>query len=304
MKEEITLLDTDLLNSSEAKIYKYWKGVLAAQPGWHYSLDIIWTIGKIKSFNLPRGAIILDAGGGYGLLQFILSAMGYNVINVDLASRKKPLPYLPLFRIENYGFALKISSAYMAHLQKEKAKKKELIGVWLLFKRIMSWQIFDFIKEIFRKNSKGLISLYKADFSDLKFIRNESIDAIVSVSSIEHLKSIPRLRRAITEFERVLKPMSPMIITTSASENKSWYHKPSNGWCFGFKDINIIFKLEKPKSNFEKYREITIHINQSRYLRTNLPSYYFYTKNCGMPHGVWDVKYIPVGIIKWSSKSK
>lgn len=303
-QDNIKLLDTNLLKTKEFKIFQYWKKALAYEVGWHYPLDIVWILKELGKLNLKPNSLILDAGGGYGLLQFILAAKGYDVVSIDLAPRKKPLPFGIIFRISSSKNSGNSNLLYARHLENIRlAKFSTRAKLVLLIKRLAKWTPVNYLQAIARRGQYGSITFHQADLvqwneSDKKF------DAVVSVSALEHNKSFNKISKVVNNLENSLKPGAPMIITTSASNKESWYHKPSNGWCFEVKDLNNIFNLIKPGNNFGKYPEISARINQSRYLRKNLPGYYFYTKDCGMPFGIWDVKYLPVGIIKWKSKSK
>ena len=88
--DKIQLLDTNLLKKEELfKEITYWKDLLGIKIGWSYMLDFIWQLDRFNSLNLPKGSLILDAGAGNGLLQYILSARGYNVISVQSSWRTK-----------------------------------------------------------------------------------------------------------------------------------------------------------------------------------------------------------------------
>lgn len=303
MKNECLLLAADLLRTKEFKEYKYWKNALAAEPGWHYALDIIWIIKKIKSLKLPKSATILDAGAGYGLMQFILAGMGYNVISVDYSPRKIPFPYIFMFNLKNSSTPSSTTGKYIKHLNKISGDQKNiLIKLLLIVKRVSSWNFISFITQTLKKTSHGNIQFLKADFSNLKMIKSHTVDAIVSVSAIEHCPSFHHIQKSVKEFERVLKDNSPMIITTSAAKHKTWFHKNSQGWCFSKEDLSKLFSLQKSGKEYQNYKEIFYNINGSVYLQKSLPSYYFYTERCGMPKGIWNVTYLPVGIFKRTGK--
>ena len=91
MKNRIELLNVDLLNQSDllAEI-DHWLKVFNWQQGWHYDLDIIWTLNCIEEYGLKPGSTIMDAGGGLGITQFLLAARGYNVISLDFNTRSIP----------------------------------------------------------------------------------------------------------------------------------------------------------------------------------------------------------------------
>ena len=99
--DKITLLDTDLLQNE--KLFReviYWKNFFRAQLGWHYVLDLIWKLEKIDLLELPKGSRIIDAGAGYGLMQYILAGRGFNVISIDFAPRKITWPKSWIFQMK------------------------------------------------------------------------------------------------------------------------------------------------------------------------------------------------------------
>ena len=87
LAEKIELLSLDLFDtlSEEISIVEKFKKHFDASMGWHYYLDLAWIIKGIRA--LPKGALLLDAGAGSGLLQFILSELGYNIISADFIDR-------------------------------------------------------------------------------------------------------------------------------------------------------------------------------------------------------------------------
>ena len=87
--ESVEILGLRLFQTlgEEMKFIEKVRGLLADQDvGWHYFLDFAWILRKIR--GLPSGSLILDAGAGTGLAQFLLLELGYNVISVDLCERK------------------------------------------------------------------------------------------------------------------------------------------------------------------------------------------------------------------------
>ncbi len=147
-------------------------------------------------------------------------------------------------------------------------------------------------------NPVGMINWTKSDIRDMHEIPDRSIDVVVSISAIEHL---PResLKTAIRELERVLKGSGSMIITTSAAESQDWFHVPSRGWCFSPSTLIELFNLPRSMVYSEgEYRDVLELYKHSRVLERKLASAYFTSGNNGMPWGVWDPEYIPVGIVK------
>ena len=90
MGEKIEILECKLFEilKEEMKLVGLIREDLKKQIGWHYYLDLAWMLHEIR--KLPQGALILDAGAGTGLTQFMLASLGYNVISADFATRAFP----------------------------------------------------------------------------------------------------------------------------------------------------------------------------------------------------------------------
>lgn len=300
MQNKIELLDTNLLNLDDFKVFQFWKKALAYQVGWHYPLDIIWLLKEIEKLGLPKGATILDAGAGYGLSQFALAAQGYNIISIDLLPRKQLFPFTLLFRIKNSTSKYKHGNkSYIKHLLSFKVQDISFYKrVFIIFKRLTSWNPFYFLKALIKRRGFGSIHFCQYDISNLNKIKTNSIDAVISVSAIEHIEKTNNIRKAVKEFHRVLKPGSCILITTSTTNKKSWFHKPSRGWCFSRKCLNQLFNVDMKNNKWKNYQKVFNNIDKNYYLKNNIPDYYYYTKKCGLPYGKWEIVYLPVGIKK------
>ena len=298
----IELLEVELLNSEEFKLVDYWLKVFRMEVGWHYHLDLTWQLKAIKSQELPRGATIIDAGAATGLMQFILASLGYNILSIDFNKQRIPFMYSAIFKTEIENVQ-DVNNKYISHLNEEyvadKIKSSWSIVSFLkrLTNRLNKKFIYEVIKTLFRPYGK--IKFVTADFSRLDFIEDNTIDAIVSTSAIEHNPVIETVSLAIDEFNRVLKKEKAMFITTSATNESTWWHEPSKGHCFSEADLINIFSIPKCVSNFEKYSDISANIKSSNFLQGKIPSFYLNNPNCGMPNGIWDPKYIPVAITKY-----
>lgn len=294
-QNKIELLDPSLLDSKEFKIVDYWIKVFKLEIGWHYHLDLVWQLKEIKKLNLAKNDTIIDAGAGLGLMQFILASLGYNILSIDFTQRKASKIYSSIFNIKYEKKGL-YENEYVTHMNNlfsiTKNKKR-----FNFLERLNFKNIFEFIRT--RIKSYGEIKFITSDFSNLSFIQDNSISAIVSTSAIEHNDSIEKLSFSIKEFERVLKKNAPMLITTSASNKATWWHKPSKGYCFSESDLIKTFNISNFESNFDKYPNVLLNIQDSNYLKAKMPSFYLNNPNCGMPNGIWDPKYLPVGIRKF-----
>jgi len=303
-KDSLEILSVDLLKEKELfSIFKYWSKCLGIEVGWHYPLDLIWIMKKIKESNIPNGATILDAGAGGGLLQFLLAHLGFNILSIDYAERNIPkIPSL-FFDIRQKNVKHKFKSSYIKHLSdnfSDRSQSRLIKKTINKLKSLGKISYIIFLKELTKSNKikYGSITLHKTDFKNMKEISDGSIDCIVSVSSLEH-NNQKEIKEAVTEFNRVLKPGGPMFLTTSATEKENWFHKPSYGWCFSEKTLIDLFSLNNPDSNFDNYKTLFQELKNNQYLQENLSSYYFHSEKSGMPYGKWNPLYQPVGITKY-----
>ena len=299
-KDEMEFLSTDLLNDKSAKkeVY-YWIKMFVAAVGWHYPLDLIWQYNRIKALNLPKGATILDAGAGYGMMQYILAGNGYNVISVDFLRRKKPFLQSYIFRISNDDHK-DLGNDYTEHLIKNsKFKFSKVLNKFMLM--LVNYSVLFYLNGLLNKKKYGSIKFIQADFKDLSSIPSNSVDAIVSTSAVEHNPSHESLKKGISEFNRVLKPNSAMFITTSFTNKECVFDKQSKGYLYDEKTLLNIFDLVNYKSNLSEYSTVYKKMHSCSFLKKNIPYNYKDNPNCGLPFGVWDPYYLPIGIVKWKS---
>ena len=274
------------------------------QFGWHYILDLAWIISHI---DIPPGCKILDAGAGGGILQYLLAIRGYNVVSVDFSDRKIPIKFKPFFRFEEVNVEQEFQNEYIEHL-KGLHGREPINKVFYpfqvakkMFKKIRNINL-GYVSFLLRQNKKinnfGKITLYKADFRKMDHLQSGLIDMGVSLSAIEHVpfETIPE---AIKEFNRVLKLGGKMCVTTSAAKDKDWFHRPSRGWCFSEGTLRILFEFDdNTPSNWQEYETLFQKLKKSKEMKKIIPDFYFSSGNNGMPWGIWDPKYQPVGIIK------
>ncbi len=301
IKDEIELLTPGLLLNKTAKkeIY-YWIKMFIAEVGWHYPLDLIWQYEKIMDLNLPKNATILDAGAGNGIMQFVLAGNGYNVISIDFSNRKLPFLQSKLLDMTNEK-PYHIDNEYTHHLSNiSRLNVGKVLNKLKLGIKYFSWLFV--IKGFLRKNKFGFIRYVQSDFSDLSFIASCSVDAIVSTSAVEHNPNHESLKKGVSEFCRILKPNSPMFITTSVTDKECLFDNATKGYFYDEKALKEIFQLDKAKSNFSKYGQIFKEIDKCDFLKRNLPYNYRNNANCGMPYGKWNLTYLPVGIVKCKKK--
>ena len=89
------------------------------------------------------------------------------------------------------------------------------------------------------------------------------------------------------------------IATLGAAKEQDWFHEPSKGWCYTEATLRDIFDLPADcPSNYDRYDELFKSLRNCSELRDNLADFYFKSGNNGMPWGIWDPKYQPVGMVK------
>lgn len=140
--------------------------------------------------KLPLNATIIDAGAGNGIMQFILASIGYNILSVDFNKRKISKRFSPIFNIQQVNDQ-KFKNEYIDHLNNFGTVTKNRNHILKIIKSLNRKFIYEYIKAKFIPNGK--IKFITADFSNLDFIPDNSIDAIVSTSAIEHNQSIEKL---------------------------------------------------------------------------------------------------------------
>ncbi|MBN2225328.1 MAG: methyltransferase domain-containing protein [Deltaproteobacteria bacterium] len=294
--ERIELLAYDIYvtHSREMEVVEKVQSYLDNKPiGWHYYLDLAWAIRELSL--LPKGSIIVDAGAGNGLGQFILSELGFNVISADVVKRN----ITPVLQ-RRYGDLI-----YDLEETKKNISPKDL---WSFIdeKKLTcdKSERIDY-REILQKNAKkhcGKIFLYNTDLKNMAELPDNCVDSVMSISALEH-NDIDGIAHCIKEQLRVMKETGALIATISASYDVDWYDEKTTGWCLTEDTIRSIFEHKKSiPSNFSQMDFIAdvlkIHNNL---LDINLSPFYFTGENTAMPWGKWNPRYLPVGIIKKKS---
>lgn len=290
LRNTIELLSPDLIDKSFdlAQAILKRSNKLGIGMGWHYILDLIWIINNVS--RLPKGSRILDAGAGNGLLQFLLADLGYTVISADFAARTPPASTRRTHRILEITTGNEYDNAYIKHLESE--FKTQSSGAEL---RLTSESEFE---ALLSSNPQGTIFYYRTDICNLQLIKDDSIDAVVSLSALEH-NNHELFSRAIMELSRVVKPFGAIIATVSATDrSEDWYHEPSKGWCYTERSLENLFGLSGQISNFKQCAQMLQAIKESSVMKNMLAPFYFQSGNNGMPWGVWNPQYCPVGVIK------
>jgi SAM-dependent methyltransferase len=149
-----------------------------------------------------------------------------------------------------------------------------------------------------RKSNNGEIVIYNQELGHLVDIPSNSVDLVVAVSSLEHNKP-ENLKLVVSELMRVLKPGGALLATLGAASEADWFHVPSKGWCYTEATLRSSFDLPPgTPSNYADYDRLFERLRTCDELRNNLASFYARSGDKGMPWGVWDPKYQPVGVAK------
>jgi len=291
MDERIELLSVSLLDSERETINELKKIAkqLKLEFGWHYLLDISWILGQIEKI---ADQVIIDAGAGTGVIQWFLADQGATVISIDRQSRKNlASKFRRRFSVEG----MRINDLASEQLSPGWGAKslKSAVSDWM-----------DQVRVGLRRsssrqgNNQGKVIIYNQDLTDLQDIRDNSIDTIVAVSSLEH-NSPEGLEAVVPELMRVLKPGGGLLATLGASRDADWFHEPSKGWCYSEQTLKRIFQLpDDAPSNYPNYDTLFEKLVNNQELKQDLASFYAKSGDNGMPWGKWNPEYQPVGVCK------
>jgi len=145
---------------------------------------------------------------------------------------------------------------------------------------------------------RGTVQFQTGDLGNLGNIKSNSIDAVVSISSLEH-NSPERLRVIVAELLRVIRPGGKLVATICAAKDADEFHEPSQGQCYRDSSLREIFDLAGDSaSNYDAYDELFTELRNNAALREGLASFYFQSGDNGMPWGRWNPQYQPVGVVK------
>lgn len=294
-RARIELLPLGLLKSHPGKVAFVDEIVreLDLTLGWHYLLDLVWALAELEAAELRSGATILDAGAGLGAMQFCLAGLGYEVLSVDFADRQPSPRMLERYRITRAGAAKAFDHPYLG--RDRAAALASLPG------RLKS-RLLELWARVRPRDGATPLVFHQADLTDLSAIASDSVDAVVSVSALEH-NGEAQVARILDELRRVLKPGGPMLITTSASGGEDWFHEESHGWCYSEETLRRVFLRGEPcASNYSRYEELMKEIRSSEEMRSRLHPVYYRSGRNGMPWGVWDPRYYPVGVAAWKER--
>ncbi|PZV28032.1 MAG: hypothetical protein DCF12_01300 [Snowella sp.] len=274
------------------------------QLGWHYITDLHWIYSKVKQW--PKGLKVLDAGGGFGPTQFLLAEMGFHVINIDLSLSEPLNAYKQRYHTELESLPSFSPTSYSELLSSFNSNPEFQFKKWIKSLPMYKWYNFFKYSDLSTNSEKwrdsvgllnvpvGSINWKIGNLSELPEISSDFFDAVVSLSSLEHIPT-DILDGALQEINRILKPNGLWAVTTSGTDKPTtWFHEPSNGYCFSSFDFEKRFgakpiENQDPSLILKKYSECY-------YLKENLADFYKKSGKYGMPWGIWEPKYIPVGL--------
>ncbi len=293
--ECIELLSTRLLDENRALVadLKRLAGSLRLEFGWHYLLDLSWVIARLGP--LP-GQRILEAGAGTGILQWYLAGQGAEVYSVDRLSRAGlPLRFRRRFRVAGLRPADLLPPAESFLNGFERPARGSLPR--RVASRLLA-QARDLNGYLSAAPVAGRVWIYNQDLANMPDIPDNSLDAVVSISALEH-NTPAGLQQVVAEITRKLKPGGRLLATLTAGRDADTWHDPSAGWLYTDTTLRRLFGLPPDApSNYADYDRLFADLRDCAELRDNLASFYFHSDNKGMPGGVWNPQYQPVGVCK------
>ncbi|MFN2194948.1 MAG: class I SAM-dependent methyltransferase, partial [Anaerolineales bacterium] len=283
----IEILSTSLLDQHRPLVQALKKTAasLGLEFGWHYLLDLTWIISQLG--ELPSKQI-MDAGAGTGVMQWYLASQGADATSVDRASRAD----LPLRFRSRYQVSGQRSTDL--HPPGEVLRSQFSSGQYRAAARSLGSLLTGWLA----RKAPGSITIYNQDLRSLTDLPDNSFDAVVAVSSLEH-NPPDNLAPVVQEMMRVIKPGGLLLATLGAGRDHDWYHEPSQGWCYTAASLRKAFDLPADTpDNYRDYDELFNQLKNNTELSTNLASFYARSGKNGMPWGKWDPQYQPVGVRK------
>jgi 2-polyprenyl-3-methyl-5-hydroxy-6-metoxy-1,4-benzoquinol methylase len=293
--DKIELLSVGLLDQNRALVesLKGFAHSVRLELGWHYLLDLSWILSHIGALPSKR---IMDAGAGIGVLQWYLASQGAEVISVDRISREAlSLRFRNRFRVQGLRAKDLLPPSQVLKKRFDQKAKGPFYRRWLIkagspLREALGW--------MHPPQGSGCVWIYNQDLAELGDIQDDSLDAVVSVSALEH-NSQDGLAQVVKEIIRVLKPGGILLATLTAGRDQDWWHEASRGWCYSAASLQRLFNLAPDApTNYERYDELLEDLRNCAELRDNLASFYSNTDQGGMPQGIWDPQYQPVGVCK------
>lgn len=289
MEEKIEILSVSLLEQHRSLVSQL-RGLsvsLGIEFGWHYLLDLTWILGRME---LGRAIRVMDAGAGTGIMQWFLARNGVEVISVDRLDRAYlPLRYRMLFNVQGLRKG-DLKPVVQSIWARDDHGRKPL--------QKMAVNLRDVLWAGLASRAEGRVLIYNQDLRDMPEIPDNYLDYVVAVSSLEH-NPPQNLKLVLEELIRVLKPGGCLLATLGAARDQDWFHKPSRGWCYSESTLRQVFGLSsRVPSNYESYDDLFDELRNCAELRDQMASFYRKSGDNGMPWGLWDPQYQPVGVCK------
>jgi ubiquinone/menaquinone biosynthesis C-methylase UbiE len=289
MQEKIEILSVSLLEQHRPLVSELRRlsTSLDIEFGWHYLLDLTWILSQME---FGAGRRVMDAGAGTGIMQWFLAGRGVEVFSVDRLERA----YLPL----RYRLRFDVRGLREGDL------KPVVQSIWAQGNRgrnpvrKIAANLSDVLRSGWPGRRAGRVLIYNQDLRDMPEIPDNHLDYVVAVSSLEH-NTPQNLKLILEELIRVLKPGGRLLATLGAAREQDWFHDPSKGWCYSENTLRQVFGLSlRVPSNYDRYDDLFAELRNCAELRDNLASFYRKSGDNGMPWGVWDPQYQPVGVCK------
>jgi SAM-dependent methyltransferase len=230
-------------------------------------------------------------------MQWYLARQGAEVISVDRISRSAlPARFRSRFHVdglrpEDLNPPARVTQRRGASGPATPPARRSWLGT-------VKSSLRETLDSLGRPTGSGRVLIYNQDLGNLTDIPDASLDVIVSVSALEH-NTQEGLAQVIAELLRTLKPGGALLTTLTAARDQDWWHPESSAWCYTEPTLRKLFDLGPgAPSNYERYDELFAALRGCAELQKELASFYFRSDKNGMPWGVWDPKYQPVGVCK------
>jgi len=296
-QNKIEILSVELLTEQRSLVDSF-KSLIRSfgnySTGWHYLLDWAWIFSQIEDSNL-QDKVVMDAGAWTGLSQWYLAEQGATIYSVDRFSRAcLPFYFRQRYHVHGLRSGDLLTVGQIMNPFDSSASLKDKTRAIVRSGR----GLFGHLQSGY---APGKVIIYNQDLANLVDIPSNSMDFIVSVSSLEH-NTPDGLDVVVNELMRVLKPGGKLVATLCAGKDNDWFHEPSKGWCYTDSTLRKLFKLPaETTSNYNKYDQLMVSLKQSKELFDNLSASYRLSWKNGLPGGKWDLQYQPVGIVKIKS---
>ncbi len=259
--------------------------------GWHYLLDLTWLLAQVRR-NIPRGSLILDAGAGSGLAQFLLLDAGYRVLSVDMAPRSFSNRLLKqfahrVFQVEAATALTEQSAAYLDHLQKNYNLKEPLI-----LPKVP-------LAAAFAPGAQSGLFVVQGDLLDLSWLEDRRVDGVISCSALEH-NGADAVHAIVASLAERTRPGGWHFHTVAAARDADFFHEPSKGWAYTAATAKRLWNLAADSpDNYAEYDTLMRALRVTpNFLERSLATFYFQSGANGMPWGHWDPQYLPLGITR------